>query len=74
MVLGDNNKYYTTTGHMKYFDWENVGVLNLGIHPGKLRQENILFYIFHIRSSITIQLMDYWQKFLMLQTEIIMEE
>ena len=20
MVLGDNNKYYTATGHMKYFD------------------------------------------------------
>eukprot|EP00978_Attheya_sp_CCMP212_P033372 scaffold134379_cov33-Attheya_sp.AAC.1 len=62
MVSGDNNKEYTVTAHMKWVDQDNLGVSHFGIHPENLRQENICFDIFHLRSSITRRLMIYWQK------------
>eukprot|EP00978_Attheya_sp_CCMP212_P014064 scaffold35698_cov63-Attheya_sp.AAC.7 len=74
MVSGDNNKEYSVTAHMKWVNQDNLGVSHFGIHPKNLRRENIRFDIFHLHSFITRRLMIYWRKFMMLQTEEIMDE
>ena len=59
---------------MKWFNQGNFGVLHFGIHPEKLQQESIQFDIFHLRSSITRRIITYWRKFMVLQTEEIIDE
>ena len=73
MILGDNNNDYTVTAHIKWLNRESSGVLHFDIHLEKLGWENIWFHRFHLRSSITKQIMTYWRKFMMLQPEEIMD-
>jgi hypothetical protein len=74
LLSGDNNREYTVKAHMQWVDRENWGISHFGIHPDKLRRDNIRFDIFHLRSSITRRLMTTLRKFLMMQSQEVMDE
>jgi hypothetical protein len=68
-VLG---KTYTRTKHMQWCDEFNLGISHFGLPPQIFNRRNIRFDIFHQRGSITRCLMLYLRKFIMLQSEEVM--
>lgn len=50
-------EHYTYTNHMDWIDANNLGVLQVGIHPESLPLANIIFDKFSMKCLITRQLM-----------------
>ena len=64
--VGEDN--YNMSQHRDWVDKENVGITHFGLHPTKMKLENIRFDTFHLISAVTKKLMTYLRKFIFEQS------
>ena len=50
---------------MNWIDEQNFGISHFGIHPDKLKYNNIGFDTFHMRYAITRKLIEYLEKLIL---------